>query len=138
MVALDVLLEVQARGARLQADGDRLTAVAPRGAVTLELSELIRLHKVEILALLGGAHDEQPDPTCRAGDKPADEEQPFPCAPVVVETVPAPAITPRCRCCRTPARTWRLSPRHPWVCCACHPPAPAIARGAEWAEVSRP
>ena len=52
MVARDILREVQTLGVRLQADGDRLHAGGPRGAVTPEMSTRIGEHKEEILVIL--------------------------------------------------------------------------------------
>ena len=112
--ATEALALLTARGIRLFVEGGALFSQAMPGVITVELAAIIREHKPGILALL----EEHGAP---AQEKPKEEQ-------------PSPA--PACRCCRTNSRRWRLSPRHPWVCCACHPPAPALR--VEWEEVSRP
>ena len=52
MTAIELLTEVQQRGIRMTAQGDRLCLDAPRGAVTSELHEAVITFKEELLRLL--------------------------------------------------------------------------------------
>lgn len=54
----DQLLALFARhGVALEVDGDRLRCKAPRGFLTEELTAALKLHKQELIALLGGQDD---------------------------------------------------------------------------------
>ena len=59
MNASQLLADLQRRGVRLAATGDRLSVDAPKGALTDELRQLLAAHKLELLALL----EDDPRPT---------------------------------------------------------------------------
>ncbi len=52
MNARELLAELQARGAKISANGDKLKIIAPPGTVTPELRELLAANKPEIMAAL--------------------------------------------------------------------------------------
>lgn len=54
MRAADLLVAVERIGARLEARGDALRLVSPRGAVAPELLDHLRAQKAQILRILGG------------------------------------------------------------------------------------
>ena len=54
MTATELLADLDRRGVRLEARGDRLR-YAPRSALTPELVERLRSHKTELLAVLSDA-----------------------------------------------------------------------------------
>ena len=85
MTTADLLVELEQRGVRIEAHGDRLR-YAPRSAVTDGLLEQLKLHKAELLALLRPTRDIVSVP------------------PVAVQDAPAKPTKPVCRCGST---TWR-------------------------------
>ena len=57
-----LLNDLHGRGIQVSANGDRLSADAPKGALTDELRQVLAAHKLEILALLGG--EQRPTRPC--------------------------------------------------------------------------
>ena len=58
MNAAELIIELEARGAQIEATGDRLRVDAPKGAITLELREALAACKAEVLAILNIPDDE--------------------------------------------------------------------------------
>ena len=90
MNAADLLLDLDRRGIRLEAQGDRLR-YHPRSALTPELLARLKAHKADLLAMLRPA-------TKAASARPA-----------ATWDAPATPTAPVCRCGST---TWRDVPIH--------------------------
>lgn len=57
-----LIAELEARGVRLTAEGARLHSDAPKGALTPELREAIKAHRVELIAALKRESSNDPHP----------------------------------------------------------------------------
>ena len=109
--AAELLLELSSLGVRLQARDDR-PRYSPKSGVTAELSEQLKAHKVEVLALLRPVAAPMPartelglnSPKADANDRPA----------VIGDTSPNPAMTAEAAvaACRCGATAWRDVPIH--------------------------
>ena len=110
MSLAQLLLDLAARGIRLEASGDRLR-FHPRSAVTPELIERLRDHKESLLAVLRGQEQSTLVGASAKGD--ADRATPG------FEWRESPTTCS----CHEPQRFWRSIFGPHLICGICHPPA---------------